>query len=402
MLFWTIFKVSIKSLIANKLRSFLAMLGIIIGVAAVISMLALGTGAQQQIMDRFTAMGTNLLVVRPGGQRRGGVRSGSRQTLKLEDAAAIVEKIAGVDAVAPLVQGRAQVKYFNENVNTSLIGASGTYLPIRNFTVGKGRSFSEVEEERSARVALLGSATAETLFHDQNPVGEVIHVGAVSFHVIGVLKSKGDQGWFNPDDMVIIPYTTAMKRILGQDYLGEIDVQAAAGQDMTKMAEEVASLLRVRHRLRQADEDDFNVRNQAEMLEMVSSNTQTFTILLAGIASISLVVGGIGIMNIMLVTVTERTREIGVRKAIGARDRDILGQFLLEAVLVSALGGLLGIGLGYGVTRLVERFTEYIPIVQAYAVFLSIAVSCSVGVVFGFLPARRAARLDPIVALRYE
>ncbi len=402
MLLWTIIKVALASLYANKLRSFLAMLGIIIGVGAVISMLALGAGAQQKVMDRVTAMGTNLLVVRPGGHRRHGVRSGSRESLTLADAQAILEEVEGVYAVAPLVQGRAQVKYFNENTNTTITGTAGTYLEIRSFEVEQGRAFTSVEEDRAARVALLGGTTAETLFGEEDPLGEDIRVGRVNFRVIGVLKAKGDQGWFNPDDMVLMPYATAMKRVLGQDHLNEVDVQAAEGADMKAVEESIAALLRARHRLRGEEEDDFYVRNQAEILEMASEVTQTFTILLAGIASISLVVGGIGIMNIMLVTVTERTREIGVRKAIGARDRDILRQFLLEAVLLSGLGGVFGIGLGYGVTRVIMRLTEFIPVIQAHAVLLAIAVSGSVGVAFGYLPARRAARLDPIDALRYE
>lgn len=402
MLLWTILKVAVRSLYANKLRSFLAMLGIIIGVGAVISMLALGAGAQKQVMDRVNAMGTNLLIVRPGSATRGGVRSGSRENLKIEDAQAILEEVADVVAVAPVVMGRAQVKYLNRNSNTSVTGASSVYLELRAFEIEKGRNFTAVEESRNARVALLGATTAENLFGDQNPVGQTFKVRNSNFLVVGVLKAKGDQGWFNPDDMVVMPYSTAMKQVVGQNFLSEIDVKVSDSGSLSKVQEEITDLLRKRHRIRLGAEDDFNIRNQAEFLEMATDVTRTFTILLGGIASISLIVGGIGIMNIMLVTVTERTREIGVRKAIGARDRDILRQFLLESILVSALGGLLGAGAGIGVAQLVSRFTQFSTVVQLYSIVLALAVSASVGIFFGYYPARRAAKLDPIEALRYE
>jgi putative ABC transport system permease protein len=402
MLLWTIIKVSLRSLFANKLRSFLSMLGIIIGVGAVIAMLALATGTEQQIMSRITAMGTNLLIVRPGGERRGGVRAGGGDSLKLTDAAAIVAEVEGVELVAPVVMGAAQVKYYNENTRTSVTGVPVTYLSIRNFTVESGRAFTTVEEERSSRVCVLGSATAETLFGDRDPVGERIRIKNVNFRVIGVLESKGDQGWFNPDDMVLVPYSTAMKQILGQEYLNEIDIQVADGVDLMKVEADVTALLRKRHRLRSDADDDFRVRNQAEFLEMASDFTRTFTILAGGIGSISLLVGGIGIMNIMLVTVTERTREIGIRKAIGARDRDILRQFMLESVLISAVGGILGIAFGAGMAQLVEMITPMPTVISTNSVLIALAVSCSVGIFFGYYPARRAARLDPIDSLRYE
>jgi ABC-type antimicrobial peptide transport system permease subunit len=403
MLFWTILKVAFKSLLANKFRSILAMLGIIIGVGAVISMLALGAGAQNQIMDRVTAMGTNLLVIRPGGQHRGGVRqSTSQQNLKIEDARAILEKVEGIDSVAPQVSGRAQLKYLNQNTNTTVTGTSSTYLSIRNFKLDKGRIFTSIEEEQSSPVALLGFSAAEDLFGEKSPLGKEVRVGRINFRVIGVLAEKGDQGWFNPDDMVLVPYSTAMKKVLGQDYLSEIDVQVKESADINEVESNIETLLRKRHRILKDGEDDFNVRNQAEFLEMASSMTDTFTILLGGIASISLVVGGIGIMNIMMVTVTERTREIGVRKAIGARDRDILTQFLFESILISGIGGILGVAVGYGVGHIISRFTDFVPEVQAHAIILSIAVSGSIGIFFGYYPAWRAAKLDPIVALRYE
>jgi putative ABC transport system permease protein len=304
--------------------------------------------------------------------------------------------------VAPLVSGRAQVKYLNRNTNTSITGTAVTYLGIRGFEVEKGRAFTAIEEEQGARVAVLGSATAETLFGKAEALGETFRVKSLNFRVIGVLKSKGDQGWFNPDEMVVVPYLAAMKQLFGQEYLGEIDVKAAEGADMSKTAEAVASLLRKRHRLRPGAEDDFNVRNQAEIIETVSAVARTFTFLLGSVGGISLLVGGIGIMNIMLVTVTERTREIGVRKAIGARNRDILRQFLLESILMSGLGGVLGIGVGLGGARLVGWFTQMPTLVQPLSILLSLTVAGSVGIFFGLYPAMRAARLDPIEALRYE
>jgi putative ABC transport system permease protein len=379
------------------------MLGIIIGVGAVISMLALGAGAQQQVMDRVTSMGSNLLVVRPGGERRGGVRrSTSRKTLKIADAKAILENIDGIEAIAPQVMGASQVKYMNQNTHVNICGTAATYLSIRNFEIEKGRIFTSVEEDTLASVAVLGATTAKELFEGKSPLGKRIRIGKINFRVIGVMKEKGDQGWFNPDEMILVPYITAMKKLLGVDYLREIDIKVKEGVDMNMVEKKVTALLAKRHKIAEGGDNDFRVRNQAEIIEMASSVTRTFTILLGGIASISLVVGGIGIMNIMLVTVTERTREIGVRKAIGACDKDILRQFLLESILISGIGGILGVALGFGVGNLISRFTEFVPIVQMHAILLSIAVSGSVGIFFGYYPARRAAKLDPIVALRYE
>mgnify|MGYP001087921827 CR=1 FL=1 len=403
MLFWTIIKVALKTLLSNKLRSVLAMLGIIIGVGAVISMLALAAGARSQVMGRITAMGTNLLVVRPGQHRRGGVRSGSRQNLTLEDAEAIVNEVAGVAEVAPVVTGGAQLKYYNQNTSCNVVGTSITYFPIRSFEVEKGRCFTEVESEQMAKVAVIGPATAETLFGTADPLGETIKLKGINFRVVGVLKSKGDQGWFNPDDQALVPYSTAMKQLFGTDSLREVDISAEEGADLDEVAEATTALLRKRHRLTAGEEDDFHIRNQAEILEMASTVLRTFTILLGSIAGISLLVGGIGIMNVMLVTVAERTREIGVRKAIGARNRDILGQFLFESILLSGLGGVLGIGLGAGIAGSISYFFKDIPtVVEPFSVILALTVSAAVGIFFGFYPALRASSLDPIEALRYE
>jgi len=404
MLFWTIIKVALKSLFANKLRSFLAMLGIIIGVAAVISMLALGSGAQAQVMERFSAMGSNLLIVRPGQRRgHGGARVGTYQNLTLEDAAAIVAEVTSVKQLAPVVRGGAQFKYYNKNAQAMIIGSSITYFSIRNFEVERGRPFTEVEAERMAKVAVLGSATVENLFDkDSDPIGETIKIKGLNFRVIGVLKSKGDQGWYNPDDQAIIPYTTAMKQLLGTDRLREIDIQVVQGYNQTKAQEEVSAVLRRRHGIQPDAENDFSVFNQAELIETVTDVTKTFTILLGSIAGISMLVGGIGIMNIMLVTVTERTREIGIRKAIGAKDRDILSQFLIEAVLMSGLGGITGVIAGIGGAKFVENAMEFDTLVEPSSVILALSFSAAVGIFFGFYPARRAAKLDPIEALRYE
>jgi putative ABC transport system permease protein len=402
MLFWIIVKVALKSLLSNKLRSFLAMLGIIIGVGAVIAMLALGTGAERRILERVSAMGTDLLIVRPGQRGLRGRMTGTEQTLVIEDADAIVAHVANVKEVAPVVGGAAQLKYYNKNTSPPLVGTSLTYFPIRNFEIERGRAFTETEAERTARVAVLGAVTVEELFGQNDPIGETIKLKGINFRVIGVLKRKGDQGWFNPDNQAIIPYTTAMKQVLGLDHLREIDIQSTAGADITEVQNEIAALLRRRHRIQPGAEDDFHIFNQAELRETVESFSQTFTIMLGGIAGISLLVGGIGIMNIMLVTVTERTREIGVRKAVGARDRDILRQFLLESIIMSGLGGLMGTLLGYSAARVTAHFIDFSPVVTAQSVALSLGVAAGVGIFFGYYPARRAAKLDPIDSLRYE
>ncbi|MDQ7780446.1 MAG: ABC transporter permease, partial [Planctomycetota bacterium] len=379
MLFWTIVKVGMKSLVANKLRSILAMLGIIIGVASVVSMLAIGAGARTSVLSRITAMGTNLLIVRPSSSGSRGVASGTQQNLTLDDAQAILREVDGIVRIAPVVGGNAQVKYFNRNTRASVNGISATWLPIRDFTVEKGRAFTEAEVESMSRTAILGSMTAETLFGANDPLDQTIKLNGVNFRVIGVLKSKGDQGWFNVDDQVLIPYTTAMKQVFGQDHLREIDIQAAEGGDLTKVQESVTTLLRRRHRIQEDAEDDFSVRNQADMIQASMDITRTFTILLGGIASISLLVGGIGIMNIMLVTVTERTREIGVRKAIGAKRANILAQFLIESVVISGLGGLLGVGLGIAIAKVIGSFSMFTTQIELSSILLAMSFAAIVG-----------------------
>ena len=403
MLFWVIVKVGLKSLWANKLRSLLAMLGIIIGVGAVIAMLAMGAGTRQQIMSIMSAMGTNLLVVRPGQSGVGGVMSGTSQKLTVEDAQELATEVQGIVRVAPLVGGNAQVKYMSRNTRTNISATSTTYLPIRDFKVEKGRGFTEQEVEGSARVVLLGPVTATTLFDQSDPIGEVVKLKGINFTVIGVLKAKGDQGYFNPDDQAIIPYTVGMKQVFGQEFLREIDVQAAEDADLTKLQADITALLRKRHRTQEGQAEDFQIRNQADMIASQTEASDRFTVLLGCVAGISLLVGGIGIMNIMLVSVTERTREIGIRKAIGARRKSIMMQFLVEAIIISSLGGLLGVATGVGSAKLIASIsTTYTTVIQLHSVLLSLSVSLLVGIFFGWYPAQRAAKLNPIEALRYE
>ncbi len=370
---------------------------------AVISMLALGAGTQAQVLSRVNALGTNLLVVRPGGDYWAGARSAdTTRTLKLADADAILQDISRVEAVAPLVMGRAQVRFFRQNLNATIVGASQNGLALRGFEVDRGVGFSVLEDEHVARVALLGANAARRLFGGQNPLGETIRIKDVNFQVIGVLKPKPDQGWFDPNDMVLIPLLTAMKQVLGQDYLTELDVKLVPDTDPSWAEGRISAILRANHHLLPQTEDDFHLRNQAELGKMAASLTRAFSLLLGGIASVSLLVGGIGIMHIMLLTVTERASEIGVRKAIGARHLDILVQFLLESMLISSLGGLCGIGLGLTVAWGVSRFTDFTMLVEGRGVMLALMVSALVGIVFGFYPALRAAKLNPNQALGYR
>jgi putative ABC transport system permease protein len=328
--------------------------------------------------------------------------SGTQQNLTVADAQAILDEVRGIQRIAPVVNGMAQVKYFSRNSRTSVNGISATWLAIRDFKVEKGRGFTEAEIEGMARTAIIGSVTAENLFGLNDPLGQVIKLNGINFRVIGVLQSKGDQGWFNPDDQVLVPYTTAMKQIFGLDYLREIDVQAVEGSNLENIQDSVAAVLRKRHRTQDGAEDDFNVNNQADMIKTFTEINQTLTVLLGGIASISLLVGGIGIMNIMLVTVTERTREIGVRKAIGAKRSNILMQFLIESVIISGLGGVIGVGFGALLAAIIGGISRFSTQVEPKSVLLALSFAGFVGIFFGWYPARRAAGLDPIEALRYE
>lgn len=402
MYFAVLLKVAVYSLFSNKLRSFLAVLGVIIGVGAVIAMLAIAAGAQAQVMGSISAMGTNLLTVRPAQRGSGGVMTGTEQNLTVDDAKAILNEVPGVEQVTPVVSGRAQLKYFEKNTGTSVMGVAVTYLPLRNFEVEKGRLFTNGEEERMARVIILGPVTAENLFGTEDPIGAQVKVNGNNFEVIGVTKAKGDQGWFNPDDNAFVPYTVAMKQLFGLEYLREISVKCATQDDLNKVQDAIIELIRKRHRTQPGMPNDIEIRNQADLLSTATEVTRTFTILLGAVASISLLVGGIGIMNIMLVTVTERTREIGIRKAIGAKDRDILRQFLFEAILMSAIGGVIGVGAGVGAAKVLSSMTAFTTVIQAKNVVMAMLFSAAVGIFFGYYPARRAAKLNPIDALRYE
>ncbi|HEX4053798.1 MAG TPA: ABC transporter permease [Tepidisphaeraceae bacterium] len=402
MLFWMIVKVAFKSLMANKLRSVLAMLGIIIGVAAVIAMLAIGTGAEQQILDRISAMGTNLLIVRPAPRGTAGVISGTQLNLTDDDARAIIKKIDHIHALAPVVGRSFQIKFLNQNTNTQVLGTAPTYLPIRDFEIGTGKMFTDFDVDHWNRVAVLGPVTAANLFGFSDPVGQTIKINGINFRVTGVLKSKGDEGWYNPDDQIIVPYTVAMHVLQGVTYLREIDVQCEAGSDLDSVQSDIYAVMRQRHKTIPGMPDDVMIQNLAQYVDAFSAAAATFTVLLGTVGGISLLVGGIGIMNIMLVTVTERTREIGIRKAIGAREFDILSQFLIEAMLMSAVGGLSGMGLGIGAAWLVGRVSPFPTIVRFYSIVLALVFSAAVGIFFGFYPATRAAKLDPVEALRYE
>ena len=402
MLFWIIVRVGLNSLWANKMRSFLAMLGMIIGVGAVIAMLGLGAGAKKQVLSQIATMGTNLLVVTPAQTGSQGVVSGNKQNLTVDDARAL-RMVANVARVAPLVFGGAQVKAHSRNKPTRVTGTTGTYLGIRAFKIAQGRNMSDAECETMARVAVVGPNVATDLFGMEDPVGQLIKVRGINFTIIGITESKGDQGWFNPDDQVIIPYTTAMKQMFGLDYLREIDVQGEEGCDPKLVQAEVMKTLRARHKLLEGEDDDVYVRNQADFIAMATQFTSTFTLLLGGVAGISLLVGGIGIMNIMLVSVAERTREIGIRKAIGATEGSIRTQFLIETMIISGLGGLIGVVFGIAVAWIFPLlFSNFQTRVEPSSVLLALGVSAGIGIFFGWYPARRAAGLRPVEALRYE
>lgn len=405
---WRTSKVALRALSRNKMRTFLTALGIIIGVGAVISMVSIGEGAKRGVEDRFNAMGTNLLFVSPGSRSRGGVHSGfgGFNTLKPEDAEAIEQQCDAVKYTSPSVNTRAQVVYSNKNWNTSIQGTGARYPEVRNWEIDQGTYFDENQVKAGAKVCVLGSEVKKNLFEDEDAIGKVIRIKKIPFRVLGVLKAKGESGgWFNRDDMITVPFTAAMKRLMGVDYISSIDIQAASMSQTKEAQRQIEELLRVRHKIAPGAEDDFQIRNMSEIAEGAAQATGILTILLGSIASISLLVGGIGIMNIMLVSVTERIREIGIRMAVGAREKDILLQFLTEAVVLSVLGGLIGIFFGVGLSKLLKYisiFSQFKTVVSVQAIVLAFVFSASVGIFFGFYPARKASRLDPIEALRYE
>jgi putative ABC transport system permease protein len=398
------FQIALRSLLANKLRSSLTMLGIIIGVGAVIAMISVAQGAREQTMQRIQQLGTNVLVVFPGQQRMGAAFGGfgSMQILKPEDVDAIRRSCPSVRAASPEVRRNAQVKYKNRNTNTNVSGVSPEYSEIRNYPVQQGRFITQREVDSMARVCVIGQTVYENLFNGSSCIGKTIRIRGVSFKVVGLLAPKGAQGFGNPDDIIFVPYTTAMRRLFGIDFINSISVQAVSEERMNAAYQEVESLMRRRQRLNPGQENNFRIMNQAEFVQTAEDVSRTFTLLLAGIASVSLLVGGIGIMNIMLVSVTERTREIGIRKAVGAKRRDILLQFLIEAMTLSLVGGLIGVAAGLGASYVLASASGWQVHITMQPILLAFGFSAAVGIFFGIYPAQKASALNPIEALRYE
>jgi macrolide transport system ATP-binding/permease protein len=398
------FRQAWRALMANKVRSMLSLLGILIGVASLIAMLALGSGAKESIEARLASLGTNLLSVRPGSIRSGGValEAGTTTRLTLEDAQEILTTVPGVRRIAGLVSGRGQVVYGGKNWNTLVQGSTADYAEMRAATPIIGRFFTADEDRQRARVAVLGMTVVKQLFGDANPIGEYLKINKVNFQVIGILPEKGATTFRDEDDVIIVPLTTAMRRLLGKDYVDSMDIEMATPEDIASAQQEVKALLMRRHRVPAVQDDAFQVRNMADLQSALSETSRTMSWLLASIATISLLVGGIGIMNIMLVSVTERTREIGLRKAVGAERSDILSQFLIESAVVSLMGGLLGIVVGWGITFAMAKIAGWTAAVTSPAILLALIFSATVGIVFGLWPARKASLLNPIEALRYE
>jgi macrolide transport system ATP-binding/permease protein len=394
-----------RTLMANKVRSILSMLGILIGVAAVVAMLALGSGAQKSIEDQLSSMGSNLLVLRAGNIRVGGVmqESGTRIRITLEDANAIKKEIPGIQEVSPNVTGRGQVTYLNKNWNTSVAGVSPSYAKMRTSTPDYGRFFSDDEVQQRALVAVIGRTVARELFGEKNPIGAMIKINKINFLVIGLLPEKGASGPQDQDDRILIPVQTGMYRLFGKNYVDSIDIQVKNKEDIPGVEESVKTAMIKRYRIPLSSSDDaFQIFNMAELQNAISQSSKTISTLLATIAAISLVVGGIGIMNIMLVSVTERTKEIGLRKAVGAKRNDILMQFLTESVLVSFLGGFMGIVLGWTITFTFSIIIGWNASVSLDSILLAFGFSVLIGIIFGIYPAHKASKLHPIEALRYE
>lgn len=407
-----LFKIAIRAIAANKMRSFLTALGIIIGIASVITMLAIGQGSKASIKANIAEMGSNMIMIHPGADMRGGVRqdASSMETLKQTDYEAIKDECNYISAISPSVSSNGQWINGNNNTQSSIYGVNQDYLTIRQLKIADGEMFTDSDIKTASKVCILGQTVVDYLFPDgSDPIGRVVRFNSIPFRVIGVLKKKGYNSMgMDQDDLVLAPYTTVMKRILAQTYLGEI-VCSAITEDASQPAQDqITQILRRTHKLKdatdtqEADEDDFSIRSQEEISSMMNSTMSTITILLGSVAGISLIVGGIGIMNIMYVSVTERTREIGLRMSVGARGIDILNQFLIEAILLSVTGGVIGVILGVGISVSLQQFFHVATQIEPWSIIMSFAVCTFTGVFFGWYPAKKAARLDPIEAIRYE
>ena len=401
-----LFKIAFKALSNTKLRGFLTMLGIIIGVGSVITMLAIGQGSKRSIQAQISEMGSNMIMIHPGGDRRGGVRldAADMESLKLKDLEAIQTQARYISYISPSVNSSGQAIFGANNTPTTVYGISPEYLDIRRYKVEEGDIFSEQDVKTAAKVCLVGKSVVDELFPDgESPVGKVIRFGKIPLRIVGVLESKGYNSMgMDQDDLILAPYTTVQKRILAITHLQSITCSALSEEYTDQAIEEITQILRTNHKLKATDEDDFTIRSQQELSSMLTSTTDMMTLLLAAVAGISLLVGGIGIMNIMYVSVTERTREIGLRMSIGAKGRDILAQFLIESILISVTGGVIGILVGVGAAVLVNIFAAFPIYIQPWSVFLSFAVCTLTGIFFGWYPAQKAAMLNPIDALRYE
>jgi putative ABC transport system permease protein len=394
--------IALRSLAQRKTRTALTMLGVIIGVGAVIVMVAIGEGAKASVARTIKGLGTNLLVVSPGFSRRGPVRASNVETLTAADAEAILARVQGVVQVAPELGQNVQVKYLAQNTNTTVLGVTPGWATVNNYTLRRGRFLDDLDQRNSQKVAVLGATVVTNLFPDTRAVGQTIKVRGHNFKVVGTLESKGQGGGRDPDNQILIPLTTAQDRLFGTDALRTLSVQIVTEDQMDRAQADIEALLRERHRLADEAASDFTIGSQKELLESASAVSDTFTALLAAVAAVSLLVGGIGIMNIMLVSVTERTREIGIRKAIGARSRDILFQFLVESVVLSGIGGLLGVAAGVGGSRLVSSVAGWETAIESSSILLAFGVAMGIGVFFGMYPAQKASGLDPIEALRHE
>ena len=399
-------KIALRALANNKLRGFLTMLGIIIGVASVITMLAIGQGSKRSIQAQISEMGSNMIMIHPGADVRGGVRqdASAMETLKLEDYQNIVDETRYVSAVSPSVNSSGQAIYGANNAPTTVYGISPDYLEIRRYKVGDGDMFTEQDIQTAAKVCVVGKTVVDNLFTGgENPVGKVIRFQKLPFRIVGVLESKGYNSMgMDQDDLILAPYTTIQKKVLAITHLQGITCSALKEEYTDQAIDEITEILRRNHKLRDTDDDDFTIRSQQELSTMLTSTTDMMTVLLAAVAGISLLVGGIGIMNIMYVSVTERTREIGLRMSIGAKGIDILAQFLIESILISVTGGLIGVVLGVGAALVVNAVAHFPIYIQPWSVVLSFAVCTVTGVFFGWYPAKKAAQLDPIEAIRYE